>query len=77
MRVLNELSISKTMNSGYIFVEDKNRAKELRKVFDDMRIPYTKFVCKGNYFCIYGFKVFRIKKKFFELVAAIRRVTEC
>ena len=77
MRELNKLHINRlTMNSGYIFVEDIDRAKSLKKVFDDMKIEYVTFVIKGRYFHIFGFKPYRIKRRFFEVCKAIGEVVE-
>ena len=74
---MNKLHINRsTMNSGYIFVDTQKKAKELKKVFDDMKIEYVTFVNKDQYLCMIGFKPYRIKRRFFEVCAAIGEVVE-
>ena len=75
MRKLNSLQINKkTMNSGYIFVKDSRKAKQLKVLFDDMKIEYVVFIHSDKDFRVFGFKIYRIKKQFFELCSALGEV---
>lgn len=68
---------TQTFNKAYILFEEERAAKQWLENLNSMRIQHTKFIWVINHKRYYGFKMFRIKRQFFELVTKLTEVIEC
>lgn len=80
--MLNTLYMNKkTLNRGYIFFNDKEKAKRWEDVLIEERVGYTPFIWRIHNTTYYGFKFFRMRFQFLTLCAKFKEVmgseTEC
>ena len=72
---INELCIDRqTMNTGYIFFDNSEKATQWRQVLEDLYIPNVIFVNIIDGKRYYGFRMFRMKKRFFKLCVCLKEV---
>lgn len=78
MRDLNTFYIDKrTLNSGSILVNDAKMAKKIKDVLEQLNISHSVIIVKSSENFYYELQMFRIKRKFFELVSLIKGEFEC
>ena len=58
----------KSMNNGRIFFDDKSKAKEFVDILKQNNVSFVSFVWIINDVKYYGFRIFRIKKQFLNLM---------
>lgn len=71
---VNELYISKSLNSGYVFFLDLKKAEAWRDVLQKERVQYITFIWKINNLRFYAFRMFRMKYQFLTLCARFKEV---
>lgn len=77
MTELDTLHVNKfTLNSGYIFFDCCKKTKKMKEALIQLHIPFNTIIFKAEGRVYYGFKVFRIKKKIYELCVKLKEVLE-
>ena len=77
MMELNTLVLNKiTLNSGYIFFDNKGKAKKAKELLEKLNIGFTLFVVHDSNNKYYGFKVFRMRKQLFKLCAGLKEIMD-
>lgn len=72
----NTLIMSKSLNKGYIFFSDKEKAKKWIKILKRYRVSYVNFVIIFNKTKYYGVRMFRMKQQFLDLCGKLKEVLE-
>ena len=65
-----------TLNSGYIFFDDLDRAKSMKKMLNDRNFRHQSYVVKEET-TYYGFKIYGIKRCFLKFMRLLKEVLEC
>lgn len=71
---INTLVMSKSFNSGYIFFEDKQKAKDWIKILKQYRVSYVNFIIIFDKTKYYGIRMFRMKHQFLDLCRGLKEV---
>lgn len=74
---LDALIINKqTFNTAYISFNKKERAKKWMNVLIRKKIPHTSYILFDGIGAVYTFKMYRIKKRVFELAIEVKEVVK-
>lgn len=74
---LDTLHVNKfTLNSGYVFFDSSKKTKKMKEALLQLNIPFNTIIFKAEGRIYYGFKVFRIKRKIYELCVKFKEVME-
>ena len=63
-----------TFNTAYIIFDNHAAAMNWKVILDLNLVPFTTYVTKKDGKLYFGFKMFRIKKKFFTLCVELKEV---
>lgn len=73
---INALVMNRSLNNGYIFFEDKRKAKDWIRVLKQYKVNYVNFVIISNKTKYYGIRMFRMKHQFINLCGKLKEVLE-
>jgi arabinogalactan endo-1,4-beta-galactosidase len=73
---INALVMNRSFNNGYIFFEDKRKAKDWIRILKQYRVSYVNFIIIFNKTKYYGIRMFRMKRQFLDLCGKLKEVLE-